>query len=78
MVQVQSTWFPLIDRYPQKFVSNIFMASTGDYQKATHTTHRSKKKRIEYRLARYEVKRRAITASYNLFSVVPLPLSQPR
>ncbi|HYL79078.1 MAG TPA: CocE/NonD family hydrolase, partial [Bryobacteraceae bacterium] len=25
MVQVQSTWFPLIDRNPQKFVPNIFM-----------------------------------------------------
>ena len=26
MVQVQSTWFPLIDRNPQKFVPNIFEA----------------------------------------------------
>ena len=43
MVQVQSTWFPLIDRNPQKFVSNVFMASEADYQKATHTIHRSKK-----------------------------------
>jgi uncharacterized protein len=42
MVQVQSTWFPLIDRNPQKFVSNIFMASEADYQKATHTIHRSR------------------------------------
>jgi len=24
MVQVQSTWFPVIDRNPQKFVPNIF------------------------------------------------------
>ena len=26
MVQVQSTWFPVIDRNPQKFVTNIFEA----------------------------------------------------
>jgi uncharacterized protein len=35
MVQVQSSWFPLYDRNPQKFVDNIFTASAGDYQKAT-------------------------------------------
>jgi len=35
MVQVQSSWFPLYDRNPQKFVSNIFWARPGDYVKAT-------------------------------------------
>jgi hypothetical protein len=35
MVQVQSTWFPVIDRNPQKFVPNIFEAKAEDYQKAT-------------------------------------------
>ena len=35
MVQVQSTWFPVIDRNPQKFVPNIFEATAADYQKAT-------------------------------------------
>jgi len=35
MVQVQSSWFPLYDRNPQRFVSNIFWAKPGDYQKAT-------------------------------------------
>jgi putative CocE/NonD family hydrolase len=35
MVQVQSTWFPLYDRNPQKFVPNIFFAQPGDYVKAT-------------------------------------------
>ncbi|HWB97144.1 MAG TPA: CocE/NonD family hydrolase [Bryobacteraceae bacterium] len=35
MVQVQSTWFPLIDRNPQKFVPNIFAAREQDFQKAT-------------------------------------------
>jgi putative CocE/NonD family hydrolase len=42
MVQVQSTWFPIIDRNPQKYVPNIFEAKESDYQKATemiyHTT----------------------------------------
>jgi putative CocE/NonD family hydrolase len=41
MVQVQSTWFPLVDRNPQKFV-NIYEAKAADFQKATqrvyHTT----------------------------------------
>ena len=35
MVQVQSSWFPLYDRNPQKFVPNIFNAAPADYQKAT-------------------------------------------
>ena len=35
MVQVQSSWFPLYDRNPQKFVPNIFFAQPRDYQKAT-------------------------------------------
>lgn len=43
MVQVQSTWFPLYDRNPQKFVPNIFEANDADYQKATHTIYRSVK-----------------------------------
>ena len=41
MVQVQSTWFPLIDRNPQTFVSNIFQATAADFAPATHTIHRS-------------------------------------
>jgi len=43
MVQVQSTWFPIIDRNPQKFVPNIFEAKESDYQKATHRIYRSKR-----------------------------------
>ncbi|AFD08759.1 CocE/NonD family hydrolase [Solitalea canadensis] len=35
MVQVQSTWFPLVDRNPQKFVENIYQANDDDFQKAT-------------------------------------------
>lgn len=36
MVQVQSTWFPLIDRNPQKYVQNIFKATKEDYISARH------------------------------------------
>lgn len=36
MVQVQSTWFPLVDRNPQKYVENIFEANESDFQAATH------------------------------------------
>ena len=34
MIQIQSSWFPLVDRNPQKFV-NIYTANDSDYQKAT-------------------------------------------
>ncbi|HVP90769.1 MAG TPA: CocE/NonD family hydrolase [Terriglobales bacterium] len=42
MVQVQSTWFPLIDRNPQTFVDNIFLAKASDYRPATQRVFRSK------------------------------------
>jgi predicted acyl esterase len=42
MVQVQSTWFPLYDRNPQKFVDNIYKATDADYVKATQRIYRSK------------------------------------
>jgi len=35
MVQIQSSWFPLYDRNPQRYVDNIFFAKPEDYQKAT-------------------------------------------
>jgi putative CocE/NonD family hydrolase len=35
MVQIQSTWFPVIDRNPQKFVPSIYKAAAEDYVKAT-------------------------------------------
>jgi hypothetical protein len=42
MVQVQSTWFPLYDRNPQKYVENIFKATDADYLAATQRIFRSK------------------------------------
>ena len=41
MVQIQSTWFPLIDRNPQKFVPSIFAAKESDYQLAEQHIYRS-------------------------------------
>jgi len=41
MVQVQSSWFPLIDRNPQTFVPNIFQAKDSDFQKATERVYRN-------------------------------------
>ena len=41
MVQVQSTWFPVIDRNPQTFVTNIFQAKETDFQPATQKIFRS-------------------------------------
>ena len=43
MVQVQSTWFPIIDRNPQSFVPNIFEAKESDFREATHHIYRSKR-----------------------------------
>jgi putative CocE/NonD family hydrolase len=41
MVQVQSTWFPIIDRNPQTFVPNIFLAKDTDFKAATHRVYRT-------------------------------------
>ncbi|EKB49686.1 CocE/NonD family hydrolase [Cecembia lonarensis] len=38
-IQIQSTWFPLIDRNPQKYVENIFKADDEDFIKATHKVY---------------------------------------
>jgi predicted acyl esterase len=41
MVHVQSTWFPLIDRNPQRFVPNIYLARDTDFITAEHRVYRS-------------------------------------
>ena len=43
MVQIQSTWFPLYNRNPQKYVPNILLASDADYKAATQRVYRSSK-----------------------------------
>ncbi len=41
MVQIQSTWFPLVDRNPQTFVPNIFLADEDDFVKAVQRVYAS-------------------------------------
>lgn len=41
MIQVQSSWFPLVDRNPQKFI-DIYHADEKDFQKATHRIYHDK------------------------------------
>jgi len=41
MVQVQSTWFPFVDRNPQKYVPNIFEAKAEGFVKVTNRVYRS-------------------------------------
>jgi hypothetical protein len=40
-VQIQSTWFPLIDLNPQTFVPNIYKAKASDFKSQTHTVFQS-------------------------------------
>jgi predicted acyl esterase len=40
-IQVQSSWFPFVDRNPQSWVENIFEAEEEDFIRATHRVHRS-------------------------------------
>ena len=41
MVHVHSTWFPLADRNPQKYVPNIFFANDDDFTIETHRVYRN-------------------------------------
>jgi putative CocE/NonD family hydrolase len=41
MIQIQSTWFPFVDRNPQTYVPNIFEATEEDFVKVTNRVHRS-------------------------------------
>ena len=43
MVQIQSSWFPVIDRNPQRYVDNIFKARESDYVKARQRVFRSRR-----------------------------------
>ena len=41
MIQIHSTWFPYIDRNPQKYVDNIYEAEEEDFIKAEITVYGS-------------------------------------
>ncbi len=49
-IQIQSTWFPLIDLNPQTYVDNIFKAKEEDFKKQTHTVFHTS--RIEFSVLR--------------------------
>lgn len=52
MLQIQSTWFPLVDLNPQKYVDNIYKAKKEDFVKAKHRVYSSKNaaSAIEFRI----------------------------
>jgi len=41
MIQIQSTWFPLVARNPQKFMANYKLGTDADFQKATERVYHS-------------------------------------
>ena len=49
MVQIQSSWFPLIDRNPQVF-TDIYRAKESDFQKATQRVYRSPERPSQLRV----------------------------
>ena len=51
MVQVQSTWFPLIDRNPQTFVPSIYAAKAEDFVSATQRIYTSRERAVAHRAA---------------------------
>ncbi len=54
MVQVQSSWFPIIDRNPQKYIPNIFEAKESDFIVTQHKVHHSIKYPSHIKLPIYE------------------------
>ena len=40
MLRIQSTWFPLVERGPQKFMPNHYLATGADFRKATERVYR--------------------------------------
>jgi len=41
MIQIQSTWFPIVDLNPHHYVDNVFLADEVDFVKATQRVYRS-------------------------------------
>jgi predicted acyl esterase len=50
MVQIQCTWFPLVDRNPQKYVDNVFEAQESDFIQATQRVFRSREHATRLRI----------------------------
>jgi putative CocE/NonD family hydrolase len=51
MIHVQSTWFPLVDRNPQTYVENIFLAQEEDFIKASQRVYRSAQRPSQVRVS---------------------------
>ena len=49
MIQIQSSWFPLVDRNPQQFM-DIYHAKEGDFKKATQRLYRTTKENSQITL----------------------------
>ncbi len=60
MIQIHSTWFPYIDRNPQKYVDNIFEADEEDFIKSTITVHGSSSVKTGYTNGKQHKKNRVI------------------
>jgi putative CocE/NonD family hydrolase len=43
MIQIQSSYFPLFDRNPQRYITNIFEANDSDFVKANHRIYSGSK-----------------------------------
>jgi predicted acyl esterase len=41
MIQIQSTWFPLVARNPQRYVANYKLGKDSDFQKANERVYHS-------------------------------------
>ncbi|GIW94621.1 MAG: glutaryl-7-ACA acylase [Pirellulaceae bacterium] len=52
MIHIQSSWFPLVDRNPQKWVDNIYLADDQDFTAAQHRVYHSRMypSRLEFRI----------------------------
>ena len=50
MIHIQSSWFPLVDRNPQTYVDNIFLAEEEDFIKATQRVYRSSQRPSQVRV----------------------------
>lgn len=50
MIQIQNTWFPLVDRNPQQYVANIYLAEESDFIPATQRLYRGEPHRSRIRV----------------------------
>ena len=78
MVQVQSTWFPIIDRNPQTFTKSIFDAEERDFVKATHRVYRSARypSRVEVPVVGPAIIG-PVTSSFSGYRIVSLAVTGP-